>query len=106
MEEAADKMFTATADYVRTELNATLDEYQLLQKMNRAALTKYRDLTQTTQAIGVALEALEGQHKELAPILAQIDNIEESVNSLEQAVYKLDAHCKQLEQKFKSLENK
>lgn len=49
MEEAADKMFTATADYVRTELNATLDEYQLLQQMNRAALNKYRDLTQTTQ---------------------------------------------------------
>lgn len=49
MEQAADKMFTSTADYLRTELNTAVDDYQLLQEMNRAALLKYKDLTKTTQ---------------------------------------------------------
>ena len=58
------------------------------------------------QAIGGALEALEEQYRDLAPTLAQIDNIEENVNNLEQAAFRLDSYCKQLEQKLKSLETK
>ncbi|XP_003737682.1 biogenesis of lysosome-related organelles complex 1 subunit 2 [Galendromus occidentalis] len=106
MEQAADKMFSSTADFLRTELNAAVDDFQLLQAMNKAALHKYKDLTKTTQVIGGALEALEDQYKDLAPILAQLDDIEENVNNLEQAAFKLDSFCKQLEQKLKSLETK
>lgn len=58
------------------------------------------------QAIGGALEGLEEQYRDLAPTLAQIDNIEENVTKLEQEVFKLDGFCKQLEQKLKSLESK
>ena len=49
MEQAADKMFTSTADFLRTELNSAVDDFQLLQHMNKAALQKYKDLTKTTQ---------------------------------------------------------
>lgn len=49
MEQAADKMFSSTADFLRTELNSAMDDFKLLQSMNKAALHKYKDLTQTTQ---------------------------------------------------------
>lgn len=49
MEQAADKMFSSTADFLRTELNSAVDDFQLLQEMNKAALQKYKDLTKTTQ---------------------------------------------------------
>ncbi|XP_003737681.1 biogenesis of lysosome-related organelles complex 1 subunit 2-like [Galendromus occidentalis] len=105
MEQAADKMFSSTADFLRTEVNAVVDDFQQLKAMHKAVLHKYEDLKKTTQVIGGALEAPEDQYKDLAPILTQLDDIEEDVSNLEQAAFKLDSDCKQLEQKLRSLES-
>lgn len=40
----ATSMFTKTATYLYGELAATQEEYQLLENMNRASITKYSDM--------------------------------------------------------------
>lgn len=37
-------MFNKTADYLYGELTATLDDYKLIENMNRATITKYSDM--------------------------------------------------------------
>lgn len=40
----ATTMFNKTADYLYGELTATIEDYRLLENMNRATITKYSDM--------------------------------------------------------------
>ncbi|XP_049767091.1 biogenesis of lysosome-related organelles complex 1 subunit 2 isoform X2 [Schistocerca serialis cubense] len=100
----ATNMFQKTADYLYGELTATLDDYRLLEAMNRATITKYADMKQIAGSVSKTMAELNEKHKSLQPYLEQIDQIEDSVTKLEQAAYKLDAYSKRLEAKFKNLE--
>jgi biogenesis of lysosome-related organelles complex 1 subunit 2 len=40
----ATTMFNKTSDYLYGELTSTLDDYRLLENMNRATITKYSDM--------------------------------------------------------------
>ena len=42
----ATTMFTKTADYLYGELTSTLEDYKLLENMNKATVTKYSDMKQ------------------------------------------------------------
>lgn len=45
----ATKMFQKTNDYVAHELNTCLDDYQLLENLNRATISKYSDMNQIAE---------------------------------------------------------
>merc|ERR1719270_2739131 len=96
-------MFTSTSDWVTGELEATTEEYRLLEQMNKLTLTKYSDMSQITENV---TKSEGSQYTDLLPYLEQIDQIDASVERLEQAAYKLDAYSKRLEQKFKMLEKR
>jgi len=96
--------FQKTADFLQGELAGTSEDYQLLEQMNRATITKYIEMKQIAGNIGKAMRDLNEKYHSLQPYLDQIDQIEESVASLEQSAYKLDAYSKRLEAKFKQLE--
>ncbi|XP_022250460.1 biogenesis of lysosome-related organelles complex 1 subunit 2-like isoform X1 [Limulus polyphemus] len=102
----ATTMFEKTADYLQEELAATVDDYRLLEEMNRQAITKYSDMKQIAANVSKALKELNEKYRNLKPYLEQIDEVEESVFKLEQAAYKLDAYSKRLEAKFKQLEKR
>ncbi|XP_076327800.1 biogenesis of lysosome-related organelles complex 1 subunit 2 isoform X2 [Tachypleus tridentatus] len=102
----ATTMFEKTASYLQEELAATVDDYRLLEEMNRQAITKYSDMKQIAANISKALKELNEKYRNLKPYLEQIDEVEESVFKLEQAAYKLDAYSKRLEAKFKQLEKR
>jgi len=102
----ASNMFQKTAEWVNGELEATADEYKLLEQMNRLTLTKYTDMKQITTNISKGVSELNEKYSKLLPYLDQIDQIDESVTRLEQAAYKLDAYSKRLEAKFKVLEKR
>ena len=87
-------------------METTVEEYKLLEQMNRVTLTKYSDMSQITENVSKGVVELNGKYTALMPYLEQIDQIDASVNRLEQAAYKLDAYSKRLEQKFKSLEKR
>ena len=87
-------------------METTVEEYKLLEQMNRVTLTKYSDMSQITENVSKGVVELNGKYTALMPYLEQIDQIDASVSRLEQAAYKLDAYSKRLEQKFKSLEKR
>lgn len=104
LNELATNMFKKTANYLMGELNATQADYEVLEKMNTATITKYSDMKQITVNISNSIEDQNQRYKLLLPQLEQIDQIYDSVVKLEQAAYKLDQYAKRLEAKFKQLE--
>ncbi|RZC36088.1 BLOC1 2 domain containing protein [Asbolus verrucosus] len=99
-------MFNKTSDYLYGELTSTLDDYRLLENMNRATITKYSDMKHIAANVSKSILELNEKYNSLQPYLQQIDQIEDSVVKLEQAAYKLDVYSKRLEAKFKSLEKR
>lgn len=97
-------MFKKTADYLVGELSTTQADYEVLEKMNTATITKYSDMKQITVNISNSIEEQNQRYTQLLPQLEQIDQIYDSVVKLEQAAYKLDHYAKRLEAKFKQLE--
>ncbi|ENN76290.1 biogenesis of lysosome-related organelles complex 1 subunit 2 [Dendroctonus ponderosae] len=102
----ANALFSKTSDYLYGELTSTLDDYKLLENMNRATISKYSDMKNIATNVGKSMVELNQKYDALIPLLQQIDQIEDSVVKLEQAAYKLDAYSKRLEAKFKNLEKK
>ncbi|KAL1491272.1 hypothetical protein ABEB36_011892 [Hypothenemus hampei] len=102
----ANTLFSKTSEYLYGELTSTLDDYKLLENMNRATIAKYSDMKHIANNISKNVTELNSKYELLLPLLEQIDQIEDSVMKLEQAAYKLDAYTKRLEAKFKNLEKK
>ncbi|KAL5019421.1 hypothetical protein ScPMuIL_005143 [Solemya velum] len=99
--------FQKTAEYMQGELEGTIEDYKLLEMMNKITITKYSEMKHIALNLGVALQDLNDKvNKTLQPYLDQIDQIEENVSSLEQAAYRLDAYSKRLEAKYKLLEKR
>lgn len=46
LSKLANTMFSKTSEYLYGELTSTLDDYRLLENMNRATITKYSDMKQ------------------------------------------------------------
>ena len=102
----ARNMFQKTADYLQGELLLIKEDYKLLENVNHATAAKYADMRQVSGNVITNLQELNLKFQDLAPILKQIDQIEDSVAKLEQAAYKLDNYSKRLEAKFKMLEQR
>ena len=93
-------MFSSTSDWIAGELDTTVEEYKLLEQMNRVTLTKYSDMSQITENMSQDVVEVNTKYSSLLPYLEQIDS---SVARLEQAAY---TYSKRLEQKFKTLEKR
>ncbi|VEN46083.1 unnamed protein product [Callosobruchus maculatus] len=106
LSKLANTMFSKTSDYLFGELTSTLDDYGLLENMNRAVITKYCDMKHLAVNVKKSMTALQEKYNSLLPLLQQIDQIEDSVIKLEQAAYKLDAYSKRLEAKCRNLEKR
>ncbi|XP_059615580.1 biogenesis of lysosome-related organelles complex 1 subunit 2 [Phlebotomus argentipes] len=102
----ATKMFQKTGDFISSELTGPLEDYRLLENMNRATISKYSDMQQITENLAASTTEMNVKLEELTPYLQQIDEIDATVSKLEVAAYKLDAYTQQLEAKFKSLTQK
>ncbi|XP_036337581.1 biogenesis of lysosome-related organelles complex 1 subunit 2 [Rhagoletis pomonella] len=48
LSKLATKMFRKTEEYICNELNAPLEDYKLLEEMNKATVAKYSDMHQIT----------------------------------------------------------
>ncbi|XP_028142108.2 biogenesis of lysosome-related organelles complex 1 subunit 2 [Diabrotica virgifera virgifera] len=106
LSQLANTMFSKTSEYLYGELTSTLDDYRLLEVMNKSVITKYSDMKNLAVNVKKSMNELNEKYNSLIPLLQQIDQIEASVVKLEQAAYKLDAYSKRLEAKFKTLEKR
>lgn len=56
LNKLATDMFKKTADYLVGELSTTQADYEVLEKMNTATITKYSDMKQITVNISNSIE--------------------------------------------------
>ncbi|ALC44280.1 blos2, partial [Drosophila busckii] len=94
-------MFQKTEEYLQHELNAPLEDYKLLEEMNKATIAKYKDMRQIAENLNVSTNDLCDKFQQLAPLMQQIDEISDTVDKLEAAAYKLDAYSIALENRVK-----
>ncbi|XP_031565169.1 biogenesis of lysosome-related organelles complex 1 subunit 2-like [Actinia tenebrosa] len=106
LQDTCRETFKKIAEYLNGELTASLDDYALLEKLNKLTTSKYQEMSTMAKTLITTMEELDGKYKSLQPYLDQIDRVEESVASLEQAAYRLDAYSKKLESRFKRLEKR
>uniref|UniRef100_A0A2C9LNK1 Biogenesis of lysosome-related organelles complex 1 subunit 2 n=1 Tax=Biomphalaria glabrata TaxID=6526 RepID=A0A2C9LNK1_BIOGL len=104
--ELCRETFQKTAEYLQGELDGTIEDYKLLESMNKITMNKYAEMKQIALSVSGALNELNNKYNQLQPYLEQIDQIEESVAALEQVAYNLDQYSKKLENKFKALERR
>lgn len=50
----ATKTFDKTFNYVTHDMNASLEDYKLLEKMNQACISKYSDMQQITENLATS----------------------------------------------------
>jgi len=55
----ATTMFQKTGEFISYELNAPLEDYRLLENMNRATISKYSDMKQITDNLATSTKELQ-----------------------------------------------
>lgn len=106
LKDCCREAFAKITEYLNGELAGSIQDYVLLEKLNKLTISKYSEMSDTAKTLITVMEELDKKYKNLEPYLEQIDKVEESVASLEQAAYRLDAYSKRLEAKFKKLERR
>lgn len=100
------ELFRRTSDYVQAELEVTLDDYKLLEQMNRKTALKYSQVKDVADGLNISLNDLEVNYARVMPYLDKVDVLEKKVSRLEELAYSVDNYSKRLEAKFKALEKR
>lgn len=58
-------MFHKTNEYISHELNTCLEDYRLLEDMNKATISKYSDMNQIAENLTVSSADLKQKYEEL-----------------------------------------
>uniref|UniRef100_A0A1A9W4P9 Biogenesis of lysosome-related organelles complex 1 subunit 2 n=1 Tax=Glossina brevipalpis TaxID=37001 RepID=A0A1A9W4P9_9MUSC len=103
LSKLATKMFRKTEEYISNELNAPIEDYKLLEDMNKVTAAKYSDMRQIAENLSISTIDLSNKFQALVPLMQQIDEISDTVDKLEAAAYKLDAYSIALENRVKSV---
>ena len=104
LDESCQNMFKKISEYLQCELNASLDDYELLEKLNQLTKQKYVEMDNATKGLITRMEQINEKYEKLKPYLEMIDKVDVSVTNLEDAAYKLDAYSKELEARFTKLQ--
>lgn len=104
LQDSCRKMFEKISEYLKSELSGSLEDYELLEKLNELTKQKYQEMDNITKALTGRMDGINEKYTNLQPFLAMIDKVDTSVTNLEQAAYKLDTYSKELEARFKKLE--
>jgi len=101
--ESTKLMFKNVSEYLKSELQATSLDFQLLENMNEVTKQKYTELNTVANNLSVFLEDLQKKYRDFEPYLKKIEQIDNNVGELENTVQLLDEYTKRLEEKFKKL---
>lgn len=70
----ATKAFEKTSAYISHELNTSLDDYKLLEEMNRATISKYADMMQISENLATSSTQLTEKFENLVIIVCSMLN--------------------------------
>lgn len=65
LSKLATKMFRKTEEYISNELNAPLEDYKLLEEMNKATVAKYSDMQQIAENLSASTNELSIKFQQL-----------------------------------------
>lgn len=65
----ATKAFEKTYTYVTRDMNSSLDDYKLLEQMNRACISKYSDMQQISENLATSSIQLKEKFDKLVSVL-------------------------------------
>lgn len=97
-------VFDKISDYISAELNASIKDYQFLNKLNRTTLEPFNDYISVAEKIAKNVDRINAnQTLSKSDLIKRIDEIDQKVNQLEALAYKIDSYSKRLEDTFKQL---
>jgi len=97
------ELFEKLAKYANGEIEASSEEYALLEKLNLHAAGKYASLADHAERLVSAFQTLSATHQSLQPFLQQIDQLEQNLSELESVVAQLDLYSKRLHYTFQQV---
>jgi len=103
LNNATKTMFQNVSKYLQSELQATSEDFKLLENMNNITREKYTEMTEITKNLTSFLDEMQKKYAEFEPYLKKIEEIDGNVNELEHTVQLLDEYTRRLEEKFKKL---
>ncbi|KAG0213190.1 biogenesis of lysosome- organelles complex 1 subunit 2 [Mortierella sp. GBA43] len=90
-------MFRKIAEYVRSEMLATSEDYKLLENMNNMTKERYVELAGVAQELMLEVGKLRTTYSDFEPYLARIDEISEQADVISNIADELDEYTKSLE---------
>lgn len=94
------------SDYMKAEMEASLRDYELLDKMNKKTVECFKDYMVVAEKIAKNVDRINENQKaraRLDKLNETIDDLDNKVNSLEALAYRIDSYSKRLEESFKRL---
>ncbi|KAI7860775.1 biogenesis of lysosome-related organelles complex-1 subunit 2-domain-containing protein [Circinella umbellata] len=86
--------------YTRNELEATTEDCQLLEKMNKTTKEKYSDMSQMGQRLMKEMSRLQNTYADFSTFMTQIDDIDQQTIEIEKVARALDEYSYYLEDKL------
>ncbi|KAI9498581.1 biogenesis of lysosome-related organelles complex-1 subunit 2-domain-containing protein [Zychaea mexicana] len=86
--------------YTRNELQATTEDCQLLETMNKTTKEKYADMSQMGQRLMKEMSRLQNTYADFSTFMAQVDDIDQQTIEIEKVARALDDYSRYLEDKL------
>jgi len=93
--------FDRLTKYMSGELQASAEDFLLLERLNEIAVDRYKNINNKALAIKHCLNELQEEVKVLEPQLKQIDELYTNVMQLDTVIRALDTYTLDLEKQFR-----
>eukprot|EP00823_Brevimastigomonas_motovehiculus_P003825 TRINITY_DN2397_c0_g1_i1.p1 TRINITY_DN2397_c0_g1~~TRINITY_DN2397_c0_g1_i1.p1 ORF type:complete len:234 (+),score=75.61 TRINITY_DN2397_c0_g1_i1:79-702(+) len=105
LEQQVRDMFAKLTQYMKGEIDVSMEDYRLLEQLNLIAGNKYKDMADKAEEFVVVVDSIAAKYNALKPFLSQIDDLDTKTGHLEQVVKQLDTYTEQLDGQFRKLCN-
>ena len=75
---------------------ASVEDYKLLERLNKMATENFSDLTNKTKEVSASIQQIQDKAKEIQPCLDEIDVLESSASELLNTAQLLDDYSKRV----------
>ncbi|KAJ1827103.1 RalA-binding protein 1, partial [Coemansia sp. RSA 2599] len=97
IDSATQRAFNSTSLYLQSELETSVSDLQLLEKLNDASIAKYEGISRQAQDMLVHAYKIKQTYNEMEAQISEIDALVESIKNLEQVADELDRYSLQIE---------
>ena len=99
LNHAAEVLSKDVSEYMKLQTEELSDTFELVCKLNQAAIGRYGELIKEASGLKEKAKALQEQEIGVASFLSNLSVVEQDITHLEQTIEKLEKYCSLLEQK-------